>query len=306
MRETVQTALVGAVVLVLAMGAAPVRAQDDGAAAASDASEQGCQYHVDCPTDHVCRRGACVETDRAFEEFSADEACGADRRCRIERLERRNRARRHARKLDEERHLEEMLDEREQKEIEEIPRLDRPFSFDIRISRMGVLGLAAGYTFENRLRPELQYVHWNAWVTVDHEDQHYGGNQQMNFVMPGLFYFFLESEITPYGAAKFVYGRGSFDSGATRTVPGSDGGSEEQEIGRVDTIYHALEFEAGVDAQLTPFGAHTRLGLAYRPLIYNQARIEAGQYADQTRGALEQWFGEMMRIDVIFMVGWAF
>jgi hypothetical protein len=290
-----------AIVVLVWLGAGSVAAQeesDDGEAASSE--EVVCEYHVDCPSDHVCRRGTCVESSEVMEEFSAEDACGADRRCRINRLKRRNRARRHARKLEEERHVEQMLEERNKEALTEVPRLDRPMVFDLRISRMGLLGLVGGYTLFGRLRPELQFVHWNADVSVDYEDTWYSGDQTLNFLMPGLFYFFGDSEYVPYLGTKFVYGWGSY-SGQHARQPDSNG-----DFDSVDTEYHALELEGGVDYQMEEFGGHARLGLSYRPLIYSQARIKPGQYADATQGAMEKWFGQMMRIDIVFLAGWAF
>ena len=293
---------------------------DDGASGEASGSEtetqspQGpqCDYHVDCPAEHVCWRGSCVQTNEALNLFeSANDTCGADRRCRIERLKRKNRARRHVQKLEEERYAETIIEREQADKLESMPRRHKPLAFDLRASRMGVAGLVGGYTLLGKLRPELHFVHWGADVSVDYNDENYSGFQPTTFLIPGVYYFFLDSEFTPYGSASFLYGWGTFDrynSGISRSPPGGGGGGgtvplEPQEL---DTEYHAIELGAGVDYQAEDLGAHLRLGFTYRPLIYNQARTGPGQYSEPTRKALENWFQQMARIDFVVLAGWAF
>lgn len=300
--------------------ASPVVAQTSEADAASQSSTvdspsdqkggvaghgEPCDYHVDCASGHVCVRGVCVKSANALDVVSANDACGQDRRCRLERLKRKNRARRHARKLEEEQYAESVIEQNRQNRIEDRPRLDRPLVVDVRGSRLGILGLTAGYTLFGKLRPELQFVYWNAYVSATFRDDSYSGQQPMTFFMPGLTWFFMESEFVPYASASFVYATGTFDQ---NTYSFSPVGQQQQSVrpAEVDTEYHAVELQAGVDYQMEKKGAHLRLGLAYRPLIYNQARIDPGTYADQTRGALTNWYKQMVRIDVIVLAGWAF
>lgn len=289
--------------------------QPDAPTETSDAEREGgddergsppdneCSYHVDCPQDHMCVRGKCERSERVVEDMTAQEACGQDRRCRIERLKRRNRARRHARMLEEERELEAQIDQFQEEELEDYPRLDRPFSADLRFSRFGLLGLSAGYTFFGRLRAELQFAHhpnYDVFTTVDSRE--FSGSQTMHWVVPGLVYFFTDGVFAPYGGLSFVYGFGSYEEFGPTEVGGDDSRPE----GAVDTEYHAVELKSGVDYQMREMGAHLRFGLAYRPLIYNQARLGPGQYADLTRRAMEDWFGSLAQIDVMILAGWAF
>lgn len=269
-----------------------------------------CDYHVDCPSKHVCWRGTCVQSSEAIDVFmqndqSADAKCGADRRCRINRLKRQNRARRQARKIEEERYVENLVDERQKKQLQAIPRRDNPIGFDLRISRMGAAGLTGGYSLLGRLRPELHFVHWAADVGVDYEDEYFDGRQPTNFLIPGLYYFFTDGPFAPYASAAFVYGWGSFDRYGSTSFD-DEGNSTTVAPDSLDTEYHAVEIGAGLDYQVKKLGAHLRLGLAYRPLIYNQARRSPGQYHKRSREALEKWFEQMAQIDVIFLAGWAF
>ena len=276
-----------------------------GAAAPSTATAQSnrqCRYHSDCESGAVCLGGKCVQRSSVVDRWSAEEACGEDRRCRIERLKRKNEARRRVEKLEDEKKFQRMVDNLTDEELEDYPRIDRPWTFDVRTSRQGVLGLAAGYTFFGQLRPELQYVYWNAFVDVTVDQTFISGSQSMHFLIPGLYYFFLrKGEFTPYAAASFMWASGNYNGGYGGSFGGS--GSGPSDFG---TEYHALGLQGGLDWQMEDQGAHLRLGLAYRPLLYNQARFGPGNYSDQGRRAMEKWFEQMVRIDVIFMAGWSF
>ncbi|MFB6372013.1 MAG: hypothetical protein ABEN55_02590 [Bradymonadaceae bacterium] len=284
----------------------PDKESNSSSSTPESGSEPGCSYHVDCPSDHVCWRGSCVRTSRAMEimsSASANDQCGADRRCRIERLKRKNRARRQARKLQEERYVENLVDKKQKKQLQEKPRHHKPLGVNLRASRLGVVGLVAGYTLLGRLRPELHFVHWPADVYVQHNDRDFSGFQPTTFLIPGLYYFFLDTPFSPYASASFLYGWGNYQNDSFGVGPREGGPSGP---GQLDTEYHALELGAGLDYQIKKLGAHFRLGLTYRPLIYNQARIAPGRYHKPTRGALEKWFKQMVQVDVIFLAGWAF
>ena len=261
-----------------------------------------CQYHTDCPSGMVCLRGVCIDNAEALslQAFAADDACGADRRCRIERLERLNRARRRARRLKEKKFAESRIDEYEQKKLEENPRLDRPLAVDLRASRLGVLGLAAGYTLFSHLRPELQFVHFNSYVSQRKDGRDYSGEQPVSFLMPGLSWYFIEGDFSPFVTASFVYAFGKFTQS---TFNPSTGNTVDRKL---QTKYHAVELKGGVDYQLEGAGFHMRLGLAYRPLIYSQARLGPGNYSEAGRGALTNWYKKMVRLDLVLLAGWAF
>jgi len=286
-----------------------LRPADRDSSSSSEQSADGgpeCSYHVDCPTDYVCWQGSCVQTSEALDIMSsADDQCGADRRCRIERLKRKNSARRQARRLEEERYVDNLVDRQNEQRLEEMPRRDKPLGVDLRASRMGVAGLVGGYTLPGRLRPELHVVYWGADVRVTRENVRYRGFQPTTFLIPGFYYFFLDSPFSPYASAAFVYGWGNYNG---RSTVSSDDGrrSSESTSDELDTEYHAIELGGGIDYQIKGLGAHLRLGLTYRSLIYNQARLAPGQYHDPTQAALEQWFQKMAQIDVIFLAGWAF
>lgn len=276
----------------------------------SSSSTNECSYHVDCPSDHLCVRGECVRSKNAVEQMSADEACGGDRRCRIERLKRRNRARRQAQLLEEEREVRSMVERYRGEEIAQYPRIDRPFTADLRMSRFGVLGLAAGYTFFGRLRPELHFAHkpaYDVFVEVDNRD--FDGTQSVTWFVPGIVYFFTDGSFAPYAGVSFLFGTGSYEEFGGDIGGGFEGGgtnSPSRSASEIDTEYHAAEIKAGVDYQMKDMGGHLRFGLAYRPLIYNQARFGPGDYSDATRRAMDKWFGNLAQIDVMFLAGWAF
>jgi hypothetical protein len=237
--------------------------------------------------------------------MTAAEMCGADRQCRINYLKRSNRARRHIEQIEQEQRAQETIDRIKQSQMKAYPRLDRPFSVDWRVSRMGALGVAAGYTFGGHVRGELHVA--RNWFRFNQDLQRQGttldinGTQPVTFVMPGVYYFFVDSDFSPYLGANFVYGRGELDvSGGS--IQGGDGGSTES----VGTEYHAVGLEGGVDLQWHGNGFHTRLGVAYRPKLYHQARLSAGNYSEIGREAIDQWYNQTVKLDIVFLFGWSF
>lgn len=259
-------------------------------------SAQQCQYNVDCDEGQTCLRGECTAIEDVLDYASADEACGADRRCRIERLKRRNRARRHAAKLEEEKYVEDLLERRRKQFVEQRPRLDNPWTVDYRISRLGAVGLVGGWGVDEHFRFEGQVVHWNASVSVQEDGASLDGSQPVTFIIPGVFYYFFDDPLSPFVGGSFLYARGKMNTFDFETPSGG------RSLG---TEYHALSFQTGGDLQVSG-GAHVRFGFAYRPLIYNQARYRPGEYDEQARKLLEQWFREMVRIDVVVQAGWSF
>ena len=275
--------------LPLLMLASPLVAQEGG---------RTCQYDLECGGANYCNdRGRCVPRGTIGQptDESAGDECGADRRCRIDRLERRNKAARHAKIIEEEKYVQTILANEEEERLKKFPRLADPLSGDIRISRLGPLGLHAGYTFFGHLQAELDVAYSDLYVYVpaDGGGGEVSGYHQGTFLRGGASYFLLESWFSPYLSAGFQFGTGRFRNDSF--FFGGNGTTTE---------FHAADFGGGVDVQFG-FGLHTRLGLAYRPLIYNQARIGPGQYDVVAQQGLARWYDEAVRIDVVWLLGWA-
>lgn len=246
---------------------------------------RACVYSFQCGQGFACEAGECNRLD--FQPTEGAEAmCGADRRCRIERMKRLNANRRQVQIAEDERIARARLVEIEaEKEGPQI-RLDSPLSVDWRASRAGALGFAAGYTLTRSLKIEGQAFFW--------EGDYYGGNYrfyELNYLSLSGIYFTHGSPLAGYVSAGFMYGFG--DSSG-------DFFSDAEEI-----VSHALDLQLGVDVQFER-GFHTRLGIGYRPLIYHRAAISPGVYPPDAEDAFEDWHSDNVMLDVIFLVGWAF
>ncbi len=280
------------IAILLAVLAAP-------ATAAAQSGGRTCQYDLECDVGEACNeRGRCVARGDVGDGEGAADECGSDRRCRIDRLKRKNNARRHAELIEEERQVRRMIEEAEEERLSNFPRLDKPLSGGLRVSRLGALGVHLGYVIAGHIQPEFEFAYsdLSVLVTAEGNAAALDGFHEGWWFKGGASYFLLESWFSPYLAAGFVFGTGryySYDFGFFDSA-GSDLG----------TRFHAGEIGGGIDMQFE-FGLHTRLGLAYRPLIYNQARIGPGQYDPSTRQGLANWFQEAAAIDVIWLIGWA-
>ena len=288
---------------------------------------EACMYDSDCDQGQMCRIGMCrsdpnasasspqepAEPDpfRALEppgevdDRSAAEACGGDRRCRIERLKRRNRARRYTGMLREEqiaRQTQERLEERERAKKH---RLVKPLAADLYLTFLGG-GLGLSYTHQARWRFEStltfmfdRYISED--VTVGAQTQYFEGSLRLrNFGFQAA-YLLRDGWWSPYVGLGALYSRGSyeayfFDDGFG--FGGSDGA-------QTTVIMHVVQGSAGFDAQVG-FGARARLGLLLRQPIYTQARYSRGNYDETTRALLEGWFQSNQRIGLEFSLGWAF
>jgi len=272
-------------------------------AAAQEAGGRTCQYDLECgPTQSCNEFGRCVGRGvvDGGSQPSADDECGGDRRCRLDRLARKNSARRHATTIREEQQVRSILEEQEKERLEAFPRLKDPLSADLRISRLGATGAHVGYVFFGRLQPEFEFLWSDLYVYVPADADFAAGIDGYHegwFFRFGATYFLLESWFSPYVSGGFQLGTGSFqaysfdfDFVGTQT--------------NLQTKFHAGEFGAGMDLQFA-FGMHTRLGLAYRPLIYNQARHGPGSYDPVTQQGLARWFRQSAGVDLIWLLGWA-
>jgi len=278
---------------------------------ASAFAARGCQYDIQCSQGQVCADGVCRDSrQRVAKKYeSAEDACGNDRRCRIDRLARRNRARRHVKVLDEERWVRKLIDEERDERLKDFPRKKDPVGADLRISRLGPVGVTAGYVFGGHFRPEASFV-FNSANIYQHDYDGSGstldGTQETFWFDLAATYFVLQSWFTPYLTAGFMIGKGTYnDHGYYYYAPEGGGMPPSGPAGPVATVYHAAEIGGGLDLQFA-FGLHARVGLNYRPLIYSQASVSKGVYDDATRKGLTNWFKSTVAIDPVVLMGWAF
>ena len=253
---------------------------------AADVAAEVCEYDAECDANEICVDGECVD--------ETDVICGKDdRQCRIRILKRRNEARRLERMIREERQVEQVLEDRRTRAFKENPRIEDRITIGLRVSTFGPLGFGAGYGFTPHLRAEIQYAHQETDIFGSEID----GFHEGTFFEAALVWIPFEAWATFYGSAGIAILSGTFNS--------FGGFGSASPAGQLDTIYHALALGGGFDIQFE-FGLHTRLGLEYRPLLYNQASFEPGVYDSEIQSGLNTWFDEDMGLDLVWLIGWAF
>ncbi len=266
------------------------------------AAGERCEYDLQCFQGDVCYDGVCTPQHQVPTYIGADKMCGTDRRCRIERMKRRNKARRKIQILREEQLVLAEIERLEKAELESRPRDKNKWNVGYRLSIPSAFGFTAGYTLAHPFRVELTYhnIDQSYFSFDDTTSTEFNGDITANFVDVGITYTVFESSVTPYLKGGAMYGFGDFQS-----FTGFFGSGSSTSI-----VFHALNLEGGLDFfwDLTENsgGLHFRVGTAFRPLIFHQARVEPGVYDERTRNGLQTWWDDEMFIDLIFVLGWGF
>ncbi|MCG8416685.1 MAG: hypothetical protein MJE77_01925 [Proteobacteria bacterium] len=275
-----------------------------GGASASALAEE-CDDSARCQDGLQCSAGQCVAGQSKPSTFAApaDKLCGRDRRCRIDRLKRRNQARRRLAILAEEKALERQLAATERQRMEATPRRRSPIGIDILVSQWAGLGYAGGYTFFGRLRAEIARLSADDFIFGHDEatDRFINGQQYVDYWSGTILYFFGNTWFSPYLSTGFTYGSGQFYEffDGTDTIPID-----------AEVQYHAVQIGGGIDVQrffrYLRSGFHARIGIVYRHLLYNQARLEPGVYDQAIEQSLRSWFSGDPNLDLILLFGWSF
>jgi hypothetical protein len=251
-------------------------------------------------------RERAAASDNADRTKMADETCGGDRRCRIDRLRRINRARRFVAVLEAEEMARSQVALRALVRNQEETRSRYPWGLDLNISRLSPLGLTAGYAPTSWMRSEISFLYRDGWISQSVDDITWvDGQLDLMFWTAGIVITPVKGALSPFLGAGFTLGVGDFRRNLYEWEFGFDPEIPSEPDPRILVLYHALETSAGLDLLVGP-GFHARLGVAYRPLIYNQARYSAASYDEEVRRGLRRWFEEETQIDVIFRLGWAF
>jgi len=258
-----------------------------GVSAQESVPEPACLYDFQCGGSLTCRAGVC-QAPSFQEPGGADTVCGADRRCRIERLKRVNAARRQVQVHEEEEIARASIAKAQLKVTGPQVRKEKPITVDWRLSRAGVAGLAAGYSLLPQLKVEAQIFFYSDDF---YRNEYY--ELDLHVFNASAIYFTHAGPLAGYAQAGFVYGSGGM---ATYDFTGT---------GDRDVVLHAFELQAGIDVQ-SQVGFHTRLGVAYRPNIYRRVTSSPGLYDTQAVEEFDYWYGRNAMIDVVFLIGWAF
>lgn len=265
------------------------------------AAGERCEYDLQCGQGETCWDAVCTPDDEIPVYVGADEQCGRDRRCRIERLKRRNQARRQLDVLREEEIVRQELERLRARELDERPREKHPWNVGWNFTIQSPAGFTGGYTFAHPFRVEAAFLNIDqSYFSSGADGGSINGDVDASFFDLGIVLNVLSGTTSPYLKAGAMFGTGSFAS-----FDGFFSGG-----GSTDIVFHALEFEGGFDFAFdfgdTAGGLHLRLGAAFRPLIFNQARISPGVYDATTRDGMANWWDETMFVDLNFIIGWVF
>ena len=286
--------------------------------------ERGCTFHGDCRSDEVCFEATCVPEDEADGEAwaelrddeeverttadplpddgGADDACGGDRRCRIERIEARNRMRRHYDAVEHERvvhdEAERILEDREASLV----RHRRPWSLANQRHAFG-LGIFGGRTFAGHFRAEASLVYQDRrinYVPDDSDASTVDGTQSATFATAHFTYLPSRAWFSPLLSVGFGMGRGDYGTGG-----GFGTGSPGRQAQSPDVRYDFVTAAIGAEAQFD-IGFMFRVAYRHSLLIYNQVRNGPGNYDSQTRSGLREFMNDEGLNGIDFSIGWAF
>ena len=275
-----------------------------------------CALERDCPPNSFCQDGICVgfSQESASQQSSsqwsqtsdasspvgfvrlpddggADALCGADRRCRIERIKSRNRQRRSLEIAHQERAVQREVERILERQKEEVHRLDRPWLIALQFRGLEY-GLLGGYTFGGHLRLEANFLYGEDWIYYTPTDTSLpsiNGNHRLRTFGAHATYLPSRRWFSPLISVGFSMAHGSL---------GGSGSSP-------DVAYHLLNGALGAEAQLAG-GFHLRLALRHGRVIYNQARFGPGSYDRSTRNALREYMNNEGLFGIDFSIGWAF
>lgn len=244
-----------------------------------------------------------VATPRGWENGTAVSDCGADRRCRIDRLKRRNEARRYQAMIIEEEQARQTQERFAQKKREENIRLNKPITAEFYVTRMGP-GISVGYTLASQFHLDASITRRDSYiydsVTVDGSTVYIEGNYNSVNVAAQATYYLRTGVFAPYLAGGVFYGRGGLSPYYYDDFGFGDSSGSDSTV-----ILHVVQGSLGLDAQ-SKLGARARLGFQLRQPIYTQARYSPGNYDTSTKSLVENWFKENQRFGVEFSLGWAF
>lgn len=278
------------------------------------ARQARCTDDADCPGEGSCNEeGLCVFPDEAdtqrqasrettpqvtagrLDDGGADAACGADRRCRIERLAARNRFRRRYDAARYEHMVEEEIAQFRDEQVASVPRLDSPTFGGFHFSPLGV-GLRGGHAFlggvlraEGTLLNDDDRVHYNPddpeipTISESHDTVAFGAH---------LTYLPVLSTLTPVATLGFTLARGEIGGGWSSNW-------------EADLEYHFLTGSVGVEMQIES-GLIAQLAVHHGRVIYNQVRYSAGNYDSDLRDGLREHMNSDGLLGASFTIGWAF
>ena len=231
-------------------------------------------------------RGADPLTD----DGGADEACGQDRRCRIERLAARNRARRHYDIARQERATQREVERILSQQGSTLLRDVKPWSVAFQRHPHG-LGLMGGRTFAGHFRLEASWVFQDRRIDYVPDDSTAPTLNAFQTAGFGTVHFtFLPSKrwLSPMVSAGFAMGRGTYGSGSGPQV-----------------LYHLVTGAIGAEAQFE-IGLMVRMAYRHGRVLYNQVRHGPGSYEADTRRSLREYMNNDGLGGVDFSIGWAF
>lgn len=260
------------------------------------------------------------ELDRSVQEMNADDQCGKDRKCRIERLRKLNQKRRLKQSQHNAQRAIRFQDKLNQNSLKKTPRELYPFSIDLETMTWQELSLAGiGLTWQWLKHLKLIGAYYPSCDVSTNYSSSYNAFLTGRCIKAGIRYLNHTSAFTTYFDlyAMHMLLEGDVEIGSynDQSVLGGGGGIFDDlldtnneyygvnEYGELET--HVLGFGAGVDWMISQ-RFHLRLGLVTHYVLFASLRDEvsrANLIEDHTEQVL---MNEVMSVSFDLSIGYAF
>ena len=268
-------------------------------------------------------RSRALHAQPATDWRSADLECGADRRCRLERLKLQSQARKRRQlKLTDHRAREAMALQTG-REHSELPRYRRPWGVDLMAASEGFYGATGRYSFNEHWQVGL-----NAGVAMISDTiKQRARIISLALAEPGVsaqvegLYMVSAQRSTPFVGlgARYIQGVATVtDSQApigggggiiglitdiANNIAGAPTTQQVQQSGELEL--HLLSAKAGIDFQDLGNGLHARIALSYHYPIYGGHRdVDTGENLD-TKASVKDWATDDLTWDIELSIGWS-
>lgn len=277
---------------------------------ASALTSQYCESDSDCAEAFTCLDNQCVAPDSPdFSPFtegvsiddissfdaSADEVCGADRRCRIARLAARRQLQRYFDAAVAHQQVRQEVQAIQEEQTPDVPREANPWLLSFHIHSSMGYGLLAGRSIATHFRLEATLLSHSELVRHHPSASHLpsvSDFHDVRFTGVQLSYLPRLDTFTPVVSLGFNLGRGSL-------------GRSFSADSQLYVAYDFLSAAVGAEFQMQA-GFFARLVYQRGFLLYSQARFTHGIYDSGTRGTMREAMHDDILRGVAFSIGWTF
>ena len=260
----------------------------------------------------------------------ADLECGADRRCRLERLKQQSQARKRRRLQVTDQRAREAMKLQTGREHSELPRYRHPWGVDLMAASEGFYGATGRYSFNEHWQVGL-----NAGVAMISDTVKQGPQISsltprvisLTLAEPGVsaqvegLYMMSAQRSTPFFGlgARYIQGVATVtDSQAplgggggiiglitdlANNLAGTPTTQQIQQSGELEL--HLLSAKVGIDFQDLSTGLHARIALSYHYPLYGGHRdIDTGKNL-ATKTSVKDWATDDLTWDIELSIGWS-